>query len=75
MPLSIFQLRYAQLPRGRPLLLICASGNRSLAAGQFLVNQGYGTVANVEGGTIAWLRARLPIRTGPADEGEGDLPG
>ena len=74
MPLSVFQLRYTQLPAERPLLLICASGQRSLAAGQFLVQQGYTAVANVEGGSIAWVRAGLPTRTGPPDEGEGDLP-
>jgi rhodanese-related sulfurtransferase len=74
MPLSVFQLRYVQLPRDRPLMLICASGRRSLAAGQFLIHQGFGAVANVEGGSIAWVQARLPIRTGPPDEGEGDLP-
>jgi len=74
MPLSVFQLRYVQLPTDRPLLLICASGQRSLAAGQFLVRQGYTAVANVEGGSIAWVRAGLPTRTGPPDEGEGDLP-
>ena len=74
MPLSVFQLRFSQLPRDRPLLLICAAGQRSLAAGEFLISQGYETVANVEGGSIAWMRAGLPIRTGPPDEGEGDLP-
>ena len=56
-------------------MLICAAGSRSLAAGEFLVHQGYETVANVEGGSIAWMRAGLPVRTGPPDEGEGDLPG
>ena len=75
MPLSVFQLRFSQLPRDRPLQLICAAGSRSLAAGEFLIAQGYETVANVEGGTIAWMRAGLPVRSGPPDEGEGDLPG
>jgi rhodanese-related sulfurtransferase len=75
MPLSVFQLRYSQLPADRPLLLICASGSRSLAAGTFLIQHGFGTVANVEGGSIAWARAGLPVRTGPPGEGEGDLPG
>lgn len=74
MPLSVFQLRFSQLPRDRPLQLICAAGQRSLAAGEFLVSHGYETVANVEGGSIAWMRAGLPVRTGPPDEGEGDLP-
>jgi rhodanese-related sulfurtransferase len=74
MPLSVFQLRYGELPRDRPLLLICASGQRSLAAGDFLLHQGFGAVANVEGGSVAWLRAGLPVRTGPLDADEGDLP-
>ena len=74
MPLSLFQLRFSQLPRDRPLLMICAAGQRSLAAGEFLISQGYETVANVEGGSIAWMRAGLPVRTGPPDDGEGDIP-
>ena len=75
LPLSVFQLRYTQLPQDRPLLLICASGQRSLAAGEFLAQRGYPDVANVEGGSIAWLRAGLPTRSGAPAEGEGDLPG
>jgi rhodanese-related sulfurtransferase len=75
MPLSVFQLRYIQLPRDRPLLLICNSGQRSLAAGEFLIGHGYASVANVEGGSLAWARARLPLRMGEPAEGEGDLPG
>ncbi len=75
MPLSVFQLRYQQLPADRPLLLICATGSRSMAAGAFLIQQGFGPVANVEGGSVAWLRAGLPVRTGPPEEAEGDLPG
>jgi rhodanese-related sulfurtransferase len=73
-PLSVFQLRYTQLPHDRPLLLICASGQRSLAAGEFLTQRGYADVANVEGGSIAWVRAGLPTRSGSLAEGEGDLP-
>lgn len=75
MPLSVFQLRYQQLPRDRPLLLICATGQRSLAAGAFLVEAGFPSVANVEGGSVAWARSRLPVRTGEPLDGEGDLPG
>jgi rhodanese-related sulfurtransferase len=75
LPLSGFQLSYVRLPQDRPLLLICASGQRSLVAGEFLVQRGYGAVANVEGGTLAWARAQLPLRTGQPDPGEGELPG
>jgi hypothetical protein len=31
-------------------------------------------VVNVAGGMDAWERAGLPIRRGPLDAGEGDLP-
>ncbi|HEY8167197.1 MAG: rhodanese-like domain-containing protein [Candidatus Limnocylindrales bacterium] len=75
MPLSVFQLRYSTLPHDRPLLLICQTGARSLAAAGFLLEHGYADAANVEGGSMAWAAAGLPIRTGPPDDGEGDLPG
>ena len=74
LPLSTFQLRYRELPTDRPLLIICATGTRSRAAGEFLTAQGYGTVANVEGGTVGWAQARLPLRVGRLADGEGDLP-
>jgi len=75
LPLSAFAARFEELPRDRPLLIICQSGNRSMAATAHLLRNGWTDVSNVAGGTIAWQRAGLPIRTGPPDSGEGDLPG
>ena len=69
-PLSVFQVGYQQLPRDRPILLICQTGQRSYAAGAFLVGQGFHRVANVEGGTMAWARAGLPTLSGPPEAGE-----
>jgi len=70
-PISTFALRHADLPRDRPLLVMCAAGSRSLAATAHLLHNGWPDVVNVAGGIEAWQRAGLPVRTGPvaADEG------
>lgn len=46
------------------LYLICRSGNRSGKACQKFVDAGFTNVVNVEGGTIAWDAARLPVKRG-----------
>jgi rhodanese-related sulfurtransferase len=74
LPLSSFLARYRELPPDRPLLLICASGSRSFGAADYLVRNGFPNVANVQGGTIAWARAGLPLRQGPPAPGEHELP-
>lgn len=73
-PVSQFMARFEELPRDRPLLMICRSGARSGRATAFLLQQGFREVSNVEGGMIAWKNAGLPTRSGPLDPGEGDLP-
>lgn len=51
----------------RPVILICRSGRRSMAAARFLVDQGgYKTVYNVSGGVQSWSkdgRALVPPTT------------
>jgi rhodanese-related sulfurtransferase len=63
-PMSQFQERHAELPKDRPIFVICASGSRSAAATGFLLRSGWTDVANVEGGTSAWERAGLPVNRG-----------
>ena len=47
-----------------PLFVICRSGNRSTkACEQFLAN-GFDNVVNVDGGTLAWDEAGLPVQRG-----------
>ena len=75
MPLSTFQQRWQELPRDRPLLLMCAGGGRSAAATAWLARNGYTDVANVAGGITEWQKAGLPVRRGPVEPGEGELPG
>ena len=74
LPLSTFLLRYRELPRDRPLLMICQTGARSGQATAFLLANGWSDVVNVAGGTLAWARAGLLIRRGAPVPGEGDLP-
>jgi len=73
LPLSQFQQRWAELPRDRPLLMMCAAGSRSAAATAHLVRNGYTDVANVAGGITEWEKTGLPVRRGPVAAGEGDL--
>ncbi len=72
-PMSAFAERFAELPRDRPLLVMCAAGSRSAAATAHLLRNGYTDVANVAGGITEWERSGLPVRRGPVQPGEGDL--
>lgn len=72
-PTSSFLLRFEDLPRDRPLHLICNSGSRSAAVTAWLLGNGWADVHNVAGGMVAWLRAGLEVRRGPLEPGEGDL--
>lgn len=62
MPMSELEQRFAELPRDRPLVLVCAVGDRSLKATYFLMVQGYTQVANMEGGIVKWARKGFPIK-------------
>ena len=64
MPMSEFPVRHEELPKDRPIFVICASGNRSAAATAFLLRNGWTDVATVDGGTGAWEKAGLPVNRG-----------
>jgi sulfur-carrier protein adenylyltransferase/sulfurtransferase len=46
--------------RGAPIIIYCASGNRSLFAQRTLAELGYTNVRSLAGGFTAWKRAGLP---------------
>ncbi|MBI5558465.1 MAG: rhodanese-like domain-containing protein [Deltaproteobacteria bacterium] len=50
------------LPKETPVMLVCAVGGRSFAAGQMMVKYGYKEVYNVSGGLTAWKEAGLPVK-------------
>jgi len=60
-PLNELQRKLSELPKGREIVCICASGNRSTSAAKLLVKEGF-NVLNVQGGMLAWRRAKLPVQ-------------
>ncbi|MGH7519367.1 MAG: MBL fold metallo-hydrolase [Gemmatimonadales bacterium] len=64
MPQADLASRLDELPRDRPLMIICQSGMRSLRSAQFLRQAGFEQVATVTGGTSAWFTAGRPMVTG-----------
>ena len=75
LPISQFVARHGELPKDRPLLMLCAAGSRSTSATMYLLQAGWTDVRNITGGMIGWRYAGLPIETGTPAPGEGDLPG
>ena len=67
LPQADLAVRLDELPRDRPLLVICQAGYRSLRAAQFLKQVGFDNVATVRGGTDAWRAAGRPVNVGETD--------
>ena len=51
----------AALPKRNSIIFVCAKGVRSLTAAKLAERLGYTNLYNLEGGTLAWSRAGLPI--------------
>lgn len=60
-PLGELEHRVNEVPRDRPILAICHSGQRSFAAAAYLQRLGYTSVSNVDGGTAAWIERGFPV--------------
>lgn len=63
MPMSA--LRIAELPKGEPVYVVCASGNRSRTVALELSRIGFDAVT-VNGGTSGWDAAGYPVVRGEA---------
>jgi len=62
-PLNSIPERHQELSKDQPVLLICASGNRSMTAARYLASLGF-DARSVAGGTAAWAAHRLPLESG-----------
>jgi rhodanese-related sulfurtransferase len=62
-PLGQLQSRLNEIAqyKNKPVEVICRSGRRSAQGAEILRNAGFSQVANVEGGTNAWISAGLPV--------------
>lgn len=61
-PLSDLGSMMNRIPMDHPVVVICASGNRSAVAATQMAKSGYAEVYNFSGGMGAWQRAGLPIK-------------
>ena len=60
-PLNELHRRMKELPQGREIVCVCASGSRSASAAKTLAKEGY-TVFDMQDGMLAWRRAKLPVQ-------------
>lgn len=60
-PLGELRRRMKELPQGREIVCVCDTGSRSRSAAKTLMKEGF-TVFDMQGGMIAWRRAKLPIQ-------------
>ena len=74
-PMSQLGVRMDEVPKDRPVLVMCASGSRSQSATAYLRQNGWEDVGSVAGGISGWEQLGLPVKRGPVEPGEGQLPG
>jgi adenylyltransferase/sulfurtransferase len=55
-PLGELGDRIGEIPRDRPIVVVCKSGHRSARAAELLARQGLSRVRNLEGGLADWVR-------------------
>jgi glyoxylase-like metal-dependent hydrolase (beta-lactamase superfamily II)/rhodanese-related sulfurtransferase len=67
LPQADLAMRLSEVPRDRPLYVICQGGFRSLRAAQFLSQMGFKDVASVRGGTESWRAAKKALASGDTD--------
>ena len=59
-PLSVFEEHYTEIPKDKPVVMVCKAGGRSLRAAGFMVYHGYGNVINMKHGMIRWAQKGFP---------------
>ena len=60
-PLNDVPNRLSDIPKDKPVIVTCRSGNRSGQATDFLRQQGYTNVHNMTGGINAWQQAGYAV--------------
>jgi rhodanese-related sulfurtransferase len=63
MPLGVLAARVDELPKDRPVYVVCQKGGRSLEAAA-LLSEGGVVARSVAGGTQGWAESGRPIEVG-----------
>lgn len=63
LPLQQLQARWQEIAghSQRPVLITCATGNRSTVAAKILIDRGFRRVYNLRPGIAGWEREKLPV--------------
>ncbi len=61
LPMSEIESRLNEIPTDKEVIITCRSGNRSGQVAEFLRQNGFDNVHNMEGGIIAWEEAGYPV--------------
>ena len=57
---GVLKDRYSEVPRDRPIAVVCGTGYRGSIAASFLKSKGWENVSNVLGGMTAWKAVGFP---------------
>ncbi|MEZ6005852.1 MAG: rhodanese-like domain-containing protein [Planctomycetota bacterium] len=68
-PMDQIQARLAELPRDKALVVYCASGGRSVAVCEFLSQQGFPRLFNLESGIGGWAGPIAPHQAPGSQQG------
>jgi rhodanese-related sulfurtransferase len=60
-PLDELKPSSLQLQKDQPVYLLCRSGQRAARAAEKFAKEGFSQPIVVEGGTLAWIEANLPV--------------
>jgi phage shock protein E len=60
-PMGEVANRLNEIPKDQTVIVTCRSGNRSGQVADYLRQNGYTNIHNMEGGIVAWEAAGLPV--------------
>lgn len=60
-PLDELEWRTMEIPTTHPIVVVCASGNRSRTGSEILLEKGFNRVYNLRGGTSSWMAGMRPL--------------
>lgn len=60
-PLHELGQRVSEIPQGKAVVVVCATGNRSRTGASKLVEAGFENVYNLKGGTMTWMMSGKQI--------------
>ncbi len=63
-PLGELPNRLNEVPKDRPVVVVCRTGHRSAQGRDILLNAGFTQVTSMAGGVTEWQAQGLPVATG-----------